>query len=88
MQTMAKSREPRAIGVEFTDDGLVVRLEGGEAIEVALAWLPWLRDASEGERARWRLIGGGIAISWPLLGQDVTTRALVRLAADRRRREE
>ncbi len=85
---MTKRREPKAVGVEFTDEALVVQLDGGDAIEVALGWVPWLRDASDAERARWRLIGGGIAIEWPLLGRDLSARALVALAARRLREEE
>ncbi len=85
---MSTGRDPRAVGVEFTEEMLVVRLAGGEVLEVALDWVPWLRDASDAERARWRLIGGGIAIAWPLLGRDLTTRALTALAAGSPHREE
>ncbi len=85
---MKERREPRAASVEFTEEAMIVRLDTGDTIEVPLAWVPWLRDASDAERARWRLLGGGIAIDWPLLGHDLTTRALVALASGPRSREE
>src|SRR5262245_25436634 len=49
-------REPHALSVEFGTDTLVVHLEDGRSISAPLEWFPRLRDASEADRNRWRLI--------------------------------
>ena len=69
--------QPRATSLRFTDDMLVVDLEDGREVSVPLEWFPRLRDASTTERARHRLMGGGVGIHWPELDEDVSVRALL-----------
>jgi hypothetical protein len=70
-------REPRALGVEFGTDTLVVHLEDGRSISAPLEWFPRLRDASDADRARWRLIGRGVGIHWEALDEDLSVRGLL-----------
>jgi hypothetical protein len=42
-----------------------------------LEWFPRLRDASEKQRANWRLIGPGIGIHWDEIDEDVSVRSLL-----------
>jgi hypothetical protein len=69
--------QPRATGIAFADDELVVELEDGRAIHVPIEWFPKLRDASEAGRGDWRLIGRGVGIHWPQLDEDVSVRGLL-----------
>jgi hypothetical protein len=70
-------REPRALGVEFGADTLVVHLEDGRSIGAPLEWFPRLRDASDADRGRWRLIGRGVGIHWEALDEDLSVRGLL-----------
>ncbi len=69
--------QPRASHVEFLGDDLVVHLEDGRVVHVPLEWFPRLRDADEGQRANWRLIGHGVGIHWPQLDEDLSVRGLL-----------
>lgn len=69
--------EPRALGVEFGPDTLVVHLEDGRSISAPLEWFPRLRDASDDDRGRWRLIGRGVGIHWDALDEDLSVRGLL-----------
>lgn len=64
-------RLPEAVAVCFSHDALVVNLSDGRSMQVPLEWFPWLETASEPDRAAWELVGGGIGIYWPLLGEDL-----------------
>ncbi|KKL80209.1 hypothetical protein LCGC14_2007050 [marine sediment metagenome] len=63
MSTSAhKTTEPFADSIWFDADMLHVRLLDGREVSVPLEWFPRLRDADEGQRKNWRLIGRGIGI--------------------------
>jgi hypothetical protein len=74
-------REPHATRVEFTQDSLVVHLEDGRTVTAPLEWFPRLRDASDANRANWRLIGRGVGIHWEDLDEDLSVRGLLHGAA-------
>ena len=60
MSTSAIHFEPVARAVEITDDFLQVVLADGREIKAPLVWFPRLHGATEAQRKRWELIGGGI----------------------------
>ncbi len=68
---------PRAQRVTVEADRLVVSLVDGREIAVPLAWFPRLLDASPTERARYRLIGGGMGIHWSDVDEDISVPALL-----------
>ena len=45
----------------------------GRTITVPLVWYPKLLDATEGQRNRWEIRGGGYGIHWPDLDEDLST---------------
>ncbi len=69
----------QALSVEFVDASIRVILDDGREISAPLAWFPRLRDASDAQRANWRLIGRGEGIHWPDLDEDVSVNALLGL---------
>jgi hypothetical protein len=69
----------QALNVEFVDASIRLTLTDGREISAPLAWFPRLRDASDGKRANWRLIGRGEGVHWPDLDEDVSVNALLGL---------
>ena len=70
---------PRATGIDFTDDALVVRLEDGRSLSVPLAWLPRLRNATDAARRDYELVDGGEEIHWESLDEDLSVAGLLGL---------
>jgi hypothetical protein len=63
--------------VGFSVDCLEVTLADGRELRVPLAWFPRLRSATPSDLAAWRLVGGGIGISWPRLDEDLSVAGLL-----------
>src|ERR1700675_1997886 len=57
MPISANRLDAQALSVEFVDASIRVILDDGREISAPLAWFPRLRDASDAQRANWRLIG-------------------------------
>ena len=75
MPIFADRLSAEAMSVEFIGDSTRVVLTDGPEISAPLEWFPRLRDASEAERANWRLIGRGEGVHWPDLDEDVSVNA-------------
>jgi hypothetical protein len=67
----------RAVDVSIANDELTVQLEDGRTVAVPLVWYPRLLHGTRRERARWRLIGRGVGIHWPLLDEDIRVDGLL-----------
>jgi hypothetical protein len=79
MSTLAPSLATvLATGVRFDADKLQVQLSDGREISVPLEWFPKLRDATEAQRANWRLIGTGVGIHWEEIDEDLSVAGLLR----------
>lgn len=66
-----------ATNVDFDADMMHVILADGRRISVPLEWFPRLRDASEEQRSKWRLIGGGVGIHWEDIDEDLSVAGLL-----------
>tara|TARA_R110002124_G_scaffold9586_7_gene49230 strand:- start:1928 stop:2188 length:261 start_codon:yes stop_codon:yes gene_type:complete len=77
MTTLTLQTEPLAIDVSVGATFLRVTLDDGRELLVPLEWFPRLRDASDADRANWRLIGRGEGIHWPAIDEDVSVRGLL-----------
>jgi len=73
------AKDPRATGVEFSKDSLILTLEDGRTLSAPLQWFPRLRDATDDDRRLWRFIGKGDGIHWPKLDEDISVRGLLGL---------
>lgn len=71
--------EPHAVGIDFSEDALIVRLEDGRTLSAPLEWFPRLRDASDADRRNWRLTGRGYGMHWPTLDEDISVAGLLGL---------
>lgn len=61
----------RVLEVRVTDDTLSVDLEDGRTVSVPIGWYPRLAHAAPAERLNFQLSGGGYAVHWPDLDEDV-----------------
>lgn len=77
MSTLTLETEPLAVDVIVTATVLRVILDDGRELLVPLEWFPRLRDASDADRANWRLIGRGEGIHWPSIDEDISVRGLL-----------
>ena len=68
----------RVKDVRFTEDAVVVDLLDGRTITVPLVWYPRLLSATPGQRANWRVAGGGFGIHWPDIDEDLSTEGMLR----------
>lgn len=75
---VGKTSEAMASEVWFDSNMMHVRLLDGREISVPLEWFPRLRDATDEQKKRWRLIGRGIGIHWDDLDEDISVAALLR----------
>ncbi len=78
MNTLIANKSTLACEVWFTKLQFFVRLEDGRELAVPIDWFPRLRDASDAQRANWRLIGGGEGIHWEDLDEDILVEGLMR----------
>lgn len=78
MSTLAVKLDSHAVDVSVDDNALRFVLADGREISAPLEWFPRLRDASEAQRKKWRLIGRGIGVHWPDIDEDVAVDTLMR----------
>ena len=68
---------PKIIGVQVTEDTLMVDLEDGRTIAVPLSWYPRLAYATAEERGNYQIAGAGYGIHWPDLDEDIGVEGLL-----------
>ena len=68
----------RVRNVHFDDDTFSVDLVDGRTITVPYAWYPRLLHASSEQLSKWEICGGGYAIHWPDIDEDLSTEGLLR----------
>ena len=77
MSILAVDPDARAIGVQCTDNELVVQMADGRTLSVPLAWFPRLLDSSADARSDFQLIGDGEGIHWPAIDEDISVAGLL-----------
>ncbi len=77
MSTSTLEQDPLATALNLIGDRFSVELADGRSLSVPLAWYPRLMQATEAERAHWRLLGGGYAIEWPDLDEHIGIASLL-----------
>ena len=68
---------PNAVAVSFVADTLVVVLADGRSLGVPLDWYPRIAEATDAERANWRLVARGSGIHWPDIEEDISIAGLI-----------
>jgi hypothetical protein len=77
--------EPRATKVEFRADSMWVELTDGRTLGVPLAYFPRLLAATDEERGRYVISGGGTGLHWDDIDEDISVRGLLLGLGDRTR---
>ena len=70
-------REALVQNVRVSGEALIADLADGRTITVPLAWFPRLAHGTPEERSHWRVTGGGEAIHWPDLAEDISVESLL-----------
>lgn len=78
MSTLERANEPLAIGLEVTDDELIVSLADGRRLSVPIAWYPRLANATSDQRRNWEVIGPGVGFHWPDVDEDLSVEGMLR----------
>jgi hypothetical protein len=70
---------PTAIAksLQFDDESMRVYFTDGRILTVPLAWFPVLRAATPQQRDQYEIGGGGIALHWPDLDEDLSIAGLM-----------
>lgn len=82
----AASTSARIQHVQVTEDEIIARLVDGRVISVPLAWSWRLSDATDQQRAHFRLIGSGQGIHWPEVDEDISIEGMLHGVPARRPR--
>lgn len=76
--SVSKASEAIASEIWFDSSMMHIRLLDGREISVPLEWFPRLRDATDEQRNKWRLIGRGIGIHWDDIDEDISVASLLK----------
>lgn len=76
--SVTRTLEARASEVWFDASMIHIRLLDGRELSVPLEWFPRLRDATDEQRKKWRLIGKGVGIHWEDIDEDISVASLLK----------
>lgn len=71
MNTITITKSNNAVNLYFTDDKMIIYLEDGRELSIPLEWFPKLRNATNQQLKKWRLIGNGEGVHWTEIDEDV-----------------
>lgn len=78
--------EARAAKVWFDFDNMWILFADGRQLSVPLSYFPRLLKATEEERNRYVISGGGTELHWEELDEDISVEGLLLGVGDRTRR--
>ena len=74
-----------AKGITFDSDTMWVELADGRQMGVPLAYFPRLLKATDSQRDKYVISGGGTGLHWDDIDEDISVQALVMGIGDRTR---
>ena len=69
--------DPVAKNVRFDADSMWVEFADGRILGVPLAYFPRLLNATEKQRAKYIISGGGTGLHWEELDEDICVKSLL-----------
>ena len=78
MGILAIRADERVKNVYFTEETVSVDLMDGRIITVPLVWYPRLLNATDDQRSKWEVCGGGYGIHWSEINEDLSTEGMLR----------
>lgn len=76
--SVTRTLDAMASEVWFDSNMIHIRLLDGRELSVPLEWFPRLRDATDEQRGKWRLIGKGVGIHWADIDEDISVASLLK----------
>lgn len=73
---------PRASRAAVDDARLHIELADGRELSVPIEWFDWLANATDEQKQRITIIGGGIGLWWDELEDGISVPMLMGLPAD------
>jgi hypothetical protein len=64
--------EARASKIWFDEDNMWLNLSDGRQLSVPLAYFPRLHNATELQRAKYEISGGGTGLHWDEIDEDIS----------------
>ena len=61
----------------MTDQFIVAQLVDGRTISVPLSWSWRLAEATQAQRQRFEIIGGGEGVHWPDVDEDISAEGML-----------
>ena len=77
--------EPLAKRITFDSDTMWIELADGRQMGVPLAYFPRLLNATDAQRDKYVISGGGTGLHWDDIDEDISVQALVMGIGDRTR---
>ena len=77
MSTLERVSEPLAVGLEVTENDLIVSLADGRSLSVPIAWYPRLANATPEQRQNWKILGPGVGFHWPDVDEDLSVEGML-----------
>ena len=77
MSTLERVSEPLAVGLEVTENDLIVSLADGRSLSVPIAWYPRLANATPEQRQNWQILGPGVGFHWPDVDEDLSVEGML-----------
>lgn len=77
------SLEALAKSVSFDSDNMWVELVDGRELGIPLAYFPRLAKATQSQRKKYLISGGGMGLHWDELDEDISVPALLMGKVDR-----
>ena len=68
----------KIVSLAVTDRLITVHLSDGRVVSNPLAWYPRLRRARPAQRKAFEISGGGYAVHWKALDEDLSAQGLAR----------
>jgi len=75
--------EPRASKIWFDEDNLWLDFFDGRKLSIPLTYFPRLSEASDNQRKKYTLSGGGTGIHWDDINEDINVVNLLFGSKDR-----
>jgi len=76
--------EAQAINICFKNDTMWVNLADGRQLGVPLVYFPSLMNATDADREKYIISGGGVGLHWDDLDEDISVASLLAGVGDRR----
>lgn len=77
MSILTINKSKNASNIAFENSKMIVFLEDGRELSIPLEWFPRLRNASDEQLNKWRLIGKGEGIHWDEIDEDILVENLL-----------